>query len=438
MISPRRCVEGLRRLKLRTDRRRQLDSPQRPLAKRREALAVVGAGVAGLAAAYELQRIGHEVVVLEAQQRPGGRIRTLRKPFDDGLWAEAGALRIADDHLHTHLWARRLGLTLEPVYPERGRLVLETGAGAWTTEDARWMSGHRFHRALTGRTEAGAQPASATHRLRRLLREGMFQPNWSCITGGMDRLPHALAQSLASRVHYGAVVSGIEQNGSGVRVRYAQGGLERAQRFDRVIMAVPHTILGSIAFDPPLGAAKRQAAEDVPNADAIRFFLQLADAAWLSGGLCGYGATEDGVEFWQPSSNRRTGRCMLVLSAQGAAAEQFTRLGQKHRMRLACQRAGEVFPGTEGKIERAIEVCWREDPWARGAQSRVDQAQIARAELAAQEGRVHFAGEFTANNWMDGALQSAQRVVDEIGAHAGEAFESRSSAPGSRTVVSGG
>src|SRR6187549_1407319 len=53
---------------------------------------VVGAGLAGLAAAYELVQLGHDVTVLEARTRPGGRVHTLRSPFADGLYAEAGAI----------------------------------------------------------------------------------------------------------------------------------------------------------------------------------------------------------------------------------------------------------------------------------------------------------------------------------------------------------
>ncbi len=51
---------------------------------------VIGAGLAGLAAAYELNRGGHDVTVLEARSIPGGRVRTLRDGFADGLYAEAG------------------------------------------------------------------------------------------------------------------------------------------------------------------------------------------------------------------------------------------------------------------------------------------------------------------------------------------------------------
>ena len=51
---------------------------------------ILGAGMAGLVAAYELTKLGHDVTVLEARTRPGGRVHTLREPFSDGLFAEAG------------------------------------------------------------------------------------------------------------------------------------------------------------------------------------------------------------------------------------------------------------------------------------------------------------------------------------------------------------
>lgn len=63
----------------------------------RQRVIVLGAGLAGLVAGYELLRQGHEVVVLEAQDRVGGRVHTLRT-FAPGLYAEAGAMRIPRAH----------------------------------------------------------------------------------------------------------------------------------------------------------------------------------------------------------------------------------------------------------------------------------------------------------------------------------------------------
>ena len=54
--------------------------------------------MAGLCAAYELRRQGHQVTLLEAQKRPGGRVRTLRENFAPGLYVEAGAESIPSAH----------------------------------------------------------------------------------------------------------------------------------------------------------------------------------------------------------------------------------------------------------------------------------------------------------------------------------------------------
>ena len=80
---------------------------------------VIGGGLSGLVAAYELTRAGHDVTVLEAQLRPGGRVLTLREPFSDGLYTEAGAARIPDNHDLTLHYAKHFGLTLVPFYPDK-------------------------------------------------------------------------------------------------------------------------------------------------------------------------------------------------------------------------------------------------------------------------------------------------------------------------------
>src|ERR1043165_9280632 len=62
---------------------------------------VVGGGLAGLGSAYELSRQGRDVVLFEAQARPGGRVKTLREGLGFGLTAEGGAARIPDTHSFT-------------------------------------------------------------------------------------------------------------------------------------------------------------------------------------------------------------------------------------------------------------------------------------------------------------------------------------------------
>ena len=71
---------------------------------------IVGAGLAGLSAGYELRRAGHTPIILEAQQRVGGRVYTLRDPFTEGLYAEVGAMRIPRAHTLTMSYVEKFGL----------------------------------------------------------------------------------------------------------------------------------------------------------------------------------------------------------------------------------------------------------------------------------------------------------------------------------------
>src|SRR5215207_3277524 len=80
-------------------------------------IVIIGAGLAGLSAAYELTQVGHDVTILEARTRPGGRVHTLRDTFAEGLYAEAGAARIPDHHHFTLKYAELFNLPLEPFQP---------------------------------------------------------------------------------------------------------------------------------------------------------------------------------------------------------------------------------------------------------------------------------------------------------------------------------
>src|SRR5277367_95377 len=88
----------------------------RPSGARR--VTILGAGLAGLAAGWELKNAGHDVTILEAQLHPGGRVHTIREGLSEDMYAEAGAGRIPNTHTVTLEWVRHFGLQLEPFFPK--------------------------------------------------------------------------------------------------------------------------------------------------------------------------------------------------------------------------------------------------------------------------------------------------------------------------------
>src|SRR5712691_860740 len=115
-------------------------------------VAILGAGVAGLCAAYELDRAGYDCVVLEASRRIGGRSLTLRRgdafrevggtlqecQFDDGLWLNAGPGRIPHHHVHLIDYCRQFGVALQPyIFASRANLVHSGSIGNGKTMHVR-------------------------------------------------------------------------------------------------------------------------------------------------------------------------------------------------------------------------------------------------------------------------------------------------------------
>lgn len=96
---------------------------------------VAGAGLAGLTAAYDLQRAGAKVTVVEARDRVGGRVWTVREPFVGGQYAEAGGDLIDDDQRAIRHLAKAVGLRLAPIL-KRGFSFVSKAVGGRVSQSS--------------------------------------------------------------------------------------------------------------------------------------------------------------------------------------------------------------------------------------------------------------------------------------------------------------
>ena len=404
-------------------------------------LLVAGAGLAGLAAAYELVKRGHEVTVVEARERPGGRVHTLRG-FDDGLHAEAGAVYVPDTHFHTVAYCRDLGVDLVPAGPRvrggageryfvRGQSVAVRGgrAGAWPLPlradeqglapellIARYLDpvldeiGDPLHPAWPGAAALAYDGVSMAALLRRrgasdgavaLMRLG-YMDEWgdgidtvsalfllrdlalrrgmgetSVIAGGSDRLPYALAAHLGSRIRYGAAVTAIEQDAMSVQVEVIEGGRRRLLEADRLVCAIPFPVLREIRVSPPFSAGKRRAIEGLRTTSVTRVYLQVRERCW--------GAADAAIPTDLPmmyaldaTSGQPGRRAVFEALMTGRAARRTAVLSPEERMEWVRGQAERVHPGLSPRFEHGISYAWDDDPWARG-----DYAWFAPGEMRA-------------------------------------------------------
>jgi len=353
---------------------------------------ILGAGMAGLVAAYELSKLGHGVTILEARTRPGGRVHTLREPFSDGLYAEAGAARIPDNHDLTHKYVKEFALPLEPFYPSRLNAL-------------RFDRGEREEVPIDGFTDAMTQNYGGDL--------GGNPERWHKIKGGSDLLPKAFADKLASKIRYGSPVVRIEQDQNQARVVFLDRGRRQTLTADSVLCTIPFSVLRNVEL-PALPERKIEIIKRTRYDAVSRVYLQTKNRFWEGKGLNGFAFTSGAVEIWQPTWSQPGARGILMTYARPGEAERITSLKENERISTTLKQLDSMFAGLRENFERGATKCWLEDEWSRGAWAFVGLSDFFTA--SAREGRIHFAGEHLSPwfSWMQGALWSGLKAVKEI------------------------
>lgn len=356
---------------------------------------ILGAGLAGLSAAYELTQAGHDVTILEARMRPGGRVQTLREPFSDGLYAEAGAARIPSDHEWTMKYVKLFELPLEPMYPAQFSF-LDFSAGG-----RREVDGNAFVSSLG--SIIGGELGGKIER-------------WFKIKGGSDLLPKAFAQKLADKIHYGAAVVRIEQDAQSVRAVFLQAGEQQTMTAERLLCTLPFSILRNIEVAPAFPARKQRLIKNLEYASVSRVYLQTRRRFWEERKLNGFALTNNVVEIWHPTHSQPAQRGILMTYVRGEQSPSITRMTPDERISFTVKEMEKIHAGTYQHVEGGASKCWDEDEWSRGAWAGSNPIEMM--QMAQPEGRIYFAGEHLSlwPSWMQGALasgNSAAKLINE-------------------------
>ena len=448
---------------------------------------ILGAGVAGLAVAYELGKLGYQCQILEARPQPGGRVYTVRRGdvseedgprqvarFDEGLYFNAGAMRIAHHHATTLAYCRELQVPVEV-------FGIHSDGSYLHQQNATALAGRRL-RVREARTDldgyvaemlskavsqgdldqeltsddrenlleylrrAGALDERARYRgsprrgdgaalaLSDLLGSKVgqylqldydYQPTMLQVVGGSDRLPAAFAARLRDRIVYRAAAREIRQRERGVSVVYAdQNGRLRNVDADYCVCALPLTVLAAMQTD--FGPEFQRAVATATYAAAGKMGLQFKRRFWEEDeGIYG-GITKTDQEIQQivyPSHGFHGPKGILMgYYIQGNdAGRPMGERAPAERQAMALEQGARIHPQYRTEFETAFSVAWHRVTWIRG--SWVSFSADVRRELPVlrrPEGRVYLAGDHVSNlnAWMQGAFESGRQVASAIHARA--------------------
>jgi monoamine oxidase len=423
-----------------------------------KSVVILGGGLAGLAAGFELKRAGHTVTILEARKFPGGRVQTIRD-FNNGQYAEAGALSFPQSHGFTYGYATDLGLPLRPAFKIgvdsaahiRGSWFRITSSGLadvpfhltsreraagvfgiialyledymravgnprkpdWPPDELRAIDPISLHQLLSDLgASGGAIDLVAASQLGLL---GFGLDSFSALDGvvteaiaadsffyeivdGNDQLAAALKRKVKKQFKKSSIVTRIEQNQSNVTVTYSNSDGTQTITADRVICTLPFPILKDIEVSPAFPEDKQRAINELKLTPVTRTFLQFKARVWEQAGFSGYGLSDLPIQnTYSPTLTQGGKNGILTSYAGGQRALDLSAMSETDRQSFVLQQMGNLFSGLDDKFQRGTSHIWHEDPFARGAFAYFEPGQMTALLPVAQraEGRIHFAGEHT-------------------------------------------
>jgi monoamine oxidase len=439
---------------------------------------VVGAGLAGLSAALTVHEAGLDVLVLEARQRVGGRVHTIRG-FPGGQYAEGGAELIDLDHSLMAAYMQRFGLQRAAELLPYDNAILVGKAmsfGQPTPLDLpdavkgfvhanlfgvdlrrqyfqpyrqRLLAQHdgREEQALTALrsssvldclTALQASPDEIAYLRMRLipsegvelehlpalaLEQGPWPDHYATlqykVAGGNDLLPGRMAAELGDSIRLGCEVVSIDQTPHAAAISFRRGQERYIVHASSVVLAVPVPALRRIAFEPPLSPEKRAALAAVSYGEVLKVQCAFAERFWECQGWHGNLATDLPLRVWHATESQPGTGGILTCSLTGAPTRLARRLSAADLFEMLRRELAPGLGGWQGIPERVTLTDWVGDAFAGGGWM-VDplppQAGL-RTLLGEPHGRCLFAGEHLDpeySTYMEGALRSGRQAAQQL------------------------
>ena len=438
---------------------------------------IVGAGLAGLSCAYELDNAGYNVILLEAQKRPGGRVSTYRDPFADHLYAEMGAEYVDSTDTYVRDYCKKFNLTILPAKQYDGAYVrgkhlsmegLKSGRlklpyqginsgqlfGQEVPYIQQWIDlvkekGEQSPDVLaldnlsieeilkegnapkdiidlytyTNATESTAVPSkmSALYMVLANSRTSAFSENTEegRIFGGNDQLPKTFAKKLAKKIKYNRPLTRLDFNEENVTAYFVEKGKQHSITGIKCVLALPLPVLRKIRITPGFSDKKSHCIDKQSYGHVMKVAMQYRRRFWDEPDSIGQRVFTDTPlrRVYHFSINQPGPRGILLSFTSGDDARKLGRMNEHDRMKVSRKSCADIWPEAPNHWEGGVTKYWNEDPWVKGSYSVAGVGQKDfRKILAQQEGPIFFAGEHTAiyRASMNGAIESGVRASAEI------------------------
>lgn len=439
-------------------------------------IAVIGAGIAGLTAAYRLGQAGLSTKVFDSWNRVGGRMFTARGMWADKQLTELGGELIDTDHDALRGLAEELGLTLDPILEAPGSGIRQD---TWFF-DGRLVSDAEIvaaFRPVAVRLQADVDNEKDEDEFARIDGLGLSayldsipeldpmlrklldvayvgeygleiseQSPWNLlwlidaktadpfrvygdsdeafhVQGGNDQITTRLAERLSSPIELEHRLERVAETAAGYRLAFDRGGgSSYEEEFDRVVFALPFTRLRAVELPASISREKREIIRTLGMGTNAKLMAQFSERVWRTQHQAsGSATTDNGLQLLWETSRGMTGAAgILTVFAGGLTGEQIGEGTAETQIQSRLEKLDQIFPNTAATYiaSSAVRMHWPTVEHTLGSYTCYLPGQ---ASFSGQEGErvgnLHFCGEHTSvdyQGYMNGGAESGERVATEI------------------------
>ncbi|NEP60671.1 MAG: FAD-dependent oxidoreductase [Symploca sp. SIO2G7] len=382
-------------------------------------IAIIGAGIAGLNAAYQLKKAGYRATIYEASNRVGGRMYTVHDAVGENIWVNLGAEYINSDHEDMIAIAEELNiplldrftreeLALQELYYFDGRTLSDAELGQallpvaeriaadadrldedWDTVsvelDALSIADYCDLLGISGWlrafietvmvAEMGLEVDEVTALNLIWLTPAVNENGSVMATGesderylvknGTQTITDAIAQEVQNQIETGMALTAIRSRGDRFRLTFDYTDIDA----DIVILALPFSVLRRIPLRLDLPESLRQFINQLGYANNVKVATGYSKSVWRKQGLSGAGYTNRPYQtFFETTQLQGTEAQSLTFYLGGDIGIASKRYSVRDNARIYTQMLNKLIPGlTEAWNGKATRLHWPTYSYARGS-----------------------------------------------------------------------
>ncbi len=441
-------------------------------------VAIVGAGLAGLHAAWVLRNNGIVADVFEASHRVGGRCLTAKNLLAPNTWTELGGEFIDSGHADMLRLCATFNLDLidtdslrsgttdvyyfygkqyteadiaQQIAPFLNRIAADVGIlpedlrnlpiSPASALDAMSMDAYFVSLGISGWLRSFLEVAFVTENGLELgeqsalnfvtsvatdVSDNTFRPfgvsdERYVVRGGVQQITNNLAAPLRGNIHTGHTLKKIEHSGSRYVVTFATELETQTIIADHVVLALPFTSLRKAHINVDLPEKKRRAITELRYGMNGKIFLGFSHAAWRAAGYSGSVLTDLPIQLaWENIHLSDANGGGLTAFYGGSAARVFGGMTKQQAAETIARHLPEVWPDIAPlTLGRTEQMHWPTQPHINASYSSYAPGQWTKffGVEGASVGNLHFAGEHCSlmhKGFMNGAAETGRIAAEKV------------------------